>query len=100
MQTALASEMLRNLHWSGFKPDRHIKRLLGKWFPDVVAEKSTRAEELARTVLCCRSQDVAIDIKFALVGIAVKPPDCDFTMADNLVWALGSYVEKKKNNRK
>lgn len=95
MRMALASEMLRNLHWAGFKPDRHINRLLGRWFPDVVAEKSARARDLARDVLRCRSQDVINDIKFALVGTAVTPEDCDFTMADNLVWALGSYVEKK-----
>ena len=95
MRTALASEMLRNLHWAGFKPDRHINRLLYKWFPDMVAEKSARAWDLARNVLCCRSQDVWNDIKFALVGIAVTPEDCNLTIADNLVWALGSYVEKK-----
>lgn len=95
MRTALASEMLRNLHWAGFKPDRHISRLLSKWFPDMVEEKSTRARDLARNVLCCRSRDVVNDIKFALVGVAVTPKGCNFTMADNLIWALGSYVEKK-----
>ena len=95
MRTALASEMLRNLHWAGFKPDRHINRLLYKWFPDLAEEQFARAHELARNVLHCRSQDVLNDIRFALVGIAVTPNDCSFTMADNLVWALGSYVEKK-----
>ena len=34
-------------------------------------------------------------MKFALVGIAVTPEDCNLTIADSLVWALGSYVEKK-----
>ena len=27
--------------------------------------------------------------------MAVTPNDCSFTKADNLVWALGAYVEKK-----
>jgi hypothetical protein len=31
MGFALGSEFLRNLHWNGFKPDRHIKRLLSRW---------------------------------------------------------------------
>ena len=30
MQLALASEFLRNLHWDGFKPDRHIRRMMGR----------------------------------------------------------------------
>ena len=95
MRMVLASEFLRNLHWAGFKPDRHIIRLFLKWFPDVIEEKSQRAVVLARNVLCCRSDEMVDNIKFALVGTAVTPERCNYTMADNLVWALGSYVEKK-----
>lgn len=95
MRTALASEFLRNLHWEGFKPDRHIKRLLGRWFYDVVEKKSERAEHLAEQVLCRRSKDIIEDITFSLVGAVVTPEGCSSTKADNLVWALGSYVEKK-----
>ena len=95
MGMPLASEYLRNLHWKGFKPDRHIKRLIWRWFPDVVEAKSGRADYLAREILCCGSKDAIIGLKFSLAGIAVTPNDCSFTKADNLVWALGAYVEKK-----
>ena len=95
MGMPLASEFLRNLHWKGFKPDRHIKRLIGRWFPEVVEAKSGRASYLAREILYCGSEDVIVGLKFSLAGMAVTPNDCSFTKADNLVWALGAYVEKK-----
>ncbi len=96
MGMILASEFLRNLHWEGFKPDRHIKRLLLKWFPEVVEKKSARADYLARHILCGRSKELIEDITFSLVGVAVTPVGCNCTKADNLVWALGAYVETKK----
>lgn len=95
MGIVLASEFLRNLHWEAFKPDRHINRLLGRWFPEVVRNKSARAEILAREILYCESKDVITGLKYSLVGMAVTPHDCNFTKADNLVWALGAYVERK-----
>ena len=95
MGMPLASEFLRNLHWEGFKPDRHIKRLIGRWFPEVVESKFGRASYLAREILHCGSKDVIIGLNFSLAGMAVTPNDCSFTRADNLVWALGAYVEKK-----
>ena len=95
MGMPLASEFLRNLSWEGFKPDRHIKRLIGRWFPEVVEAKSERAEHLAREILHCGSKDVIVGLKYSLAGMAVTPNDCSFTKADNLVWALGAYVEKK-----
>ena len=95
MGMILASEFLRNLHWAGFKPDRHIQRLLERWVPEVVRKVSERAEFLAREVLCCGSKDVITGLKYALAGMAVTPKSCAVTKADNLVWALGAYVEKK-----
>ncbi len=96
MEMALASEFLRNLHWEGFKPDRHIKRLLGKWFYEVVDKKSKRAKYLAERVLCTTDKKVIEPLTFSLVGVEVTPVGCNYTKADNLVWALGAYVETKK----
>lgn len=95
MRIALASEFLRNLHWPGFKPDTHIMRLIGRWFPEVVAAESGRAEDLARKVLGSGRQEIIAGLKFSLAGMAVTPKGCCFTKADNLVWALGAYVEEK-----
>ena len=95
MGMVLASEFLRNLHWAAFKPDRHINRLLERWFPEVVRKESGRAEILAREILFCGSKDVITGLNYSLAGMAVTPKDCNFTKADNLVWALGAYVEKK-----
>ena len=95
MQMALASEFLRNLHWDGFKPDRHIKRLMWRWFPEVIEAQFGRASDLARRMLYRGSKDVIIGLQISVAGMEVTPDDCSFTKADNLVWALGSYVEKK-----
>ncbi|MXY69405.1 MAG: hypothetical protein F4Y47_12745 [Acidobacteriia bacterium] len=97
MQMALASEFLRNLHWNGFKPDRHIKRLMGRWFPEVIEAQAGRARDLARRMLYRSSKDVITGLQISLAGMAVTPDDCSFTKADNLVWALGAYVEKKNS---
>ena len=85
MGMVLASEFLRNLHWDGFKPDRHSKRLIVRWFPDVIEAKSGRASDLARGILYRGSKDVIIGLKISLAGMAVTPNDCSFTKADNLV---------------
>ena len=94
MGPVLCSEFLRNLGWTGFKPDRHIKRLLGQWFPDVIEASRPRARELAR-LLGSGARELADFLTFSLVGTTVAPPDCLFTEVDNLVWLLGAYVEKK-----
>lgn len=68
MQMTLASEFLRNLHWKGFKPDRHIKRLFERWIPDVIEAKSERASDLAHQILFRRSKDVISGLKISLTG--------------------------------
>jgi len=93
MGPTLASEFLRNLGWNGFKPDRHIQRLFSLWFPDVVEGCRERAVELA-ALLGTRAKDVVAFFTFSLVGHAVTPPGRTLSEVDNLVWALGAYVEK------
>ena len=70
-------------------------RLIGRWFPEVVGAKSERASYLAREILHWGSKDVIVGLNFSLAGMAVTPKGCSFTKADNLVWALGVYVEKR-----
>ncbi len=95
MRVALASEFLRNLFWQGFKPDRHVERLFDIWFPEVKRYKKERASVLAEEILYCRSKTIVNSITVSLVGAAVTPRGISYTRADNLVWALGSYREKK-----
>lgn len=94
MGPILASEFLRNLHWSAFKPDRHIQRLLGRWFPDVLPACHSRAQVLSR-ILGTNRAGLTRFLEYSLLGIAVTPTTSSFTEVDNLVWALGAYVEKK-----
>lgn len=94
MGPVLGSEFLRNLRWSGFKPDRHIKRLFLRWFPDVVETCLPRTYELAG-LIGTAAADLREFLLFSLVGASVTPEGHTFTEVDNLVWALGAYVEKK-----
>jgi len=94
MGAVLGSEFLRNLRWNGFKPDRHIKRLFGRWFPDVVTTCEPRARQLA-AIIGKKGKELVEFLTFSLVGVSVTPADHTFTEVDNLVWALGAYVEKK-----
>lgn len=94
MGPVLASEFLRNLRWSGFKPDRHVVRLFSRWFPDVLESKIGRARELAE-LLISKSKVLVQFFQYCLVGTAVTPLNRTYTEVDNLIWALGRYVEKK-----
>src|SRR5437016_9366218 len=94
MGPTLASEFLRNLRLTGFKPDRHVRRLFSRWFPDLALAITPRARELSR-LLGTESRDIIEFFLFALVGPAVTPAGTAWSHVDNLVWALGAYVEKK-----
>jgi hypothetical protein len=94
MGPILASEFLRNLHWSAFKPDRHLQRLFGRWFPEILPASELRAQALSQ-LLGTRRADLSRFLTYSLLGIAVTPASSSFTEVDNLVWALGAYVEKK-----
>lgn len=95
MGLTLACEFLRNLHWETFKPDRHIQRLLGLWFPEGAAGLEERANQLAREVLGSRSKALVEPLQFSLLGLQVSPADWQINAVDNLVWLLGAHVEKR-----
>lgn len=90
----LASEFLRNLGWPGFKPDRHVRRLLRQWCPDVIDQQSDAADRLAKLV-GSRSKELKEFFRYSLAGIALTPDGIDPSHMDNLIWLLGAYVEKR-----
>lgn len=89
----LASEFLRNLHWSGFKPDRHITRLLGRWVPEI---RETAEEDVVRLceLIGSKNRSLQYFLRYSLIGVAITP-DGNYSRADNLIWMLGAYLEKK-----
>ena len=64
------------------------------WFPEVAAGVENRAIRLAG-LLGSRCGELVEDLKFSLVGIEISPADRCFNEVDNLVRALGAYVETK-----
>lgn len=95
----LASEFMRNLHWSGFKPDTHIMRLFDRWFPD--GRGQTVRDQVKDEVdsLCGlfgrRNKELKSKLTYSLIGIFATPPGESFWYVDSHVWLLGHYVEKK-----
>ena len=94
MAPTLASEFLRNLGWDGFKPDRHIQRLFTLWFPDDGREVADRVDHLCDRI-GRRDKATRQFAQYALIGIRRSPEGTPLSKVDNLVWALGAYVEKK-----
>lgn len=107
MGLPLACEFLRNLGWNGFKPDRHIVRLLGGWWVDAAPGAEASMHQIERLVgisprtphpYLPQSWDEYPSLRgqliCALTGVAVTPDD-NYTLADNLLWLLASEVEKK-----
>ena len=69
-------------------------RLLDRWVPDLVSACRGRAAELA-SLVGTRNQDIMEMLSFSLTGMAIAPEDVPRSHVDNLIWALGAYVEKK-----
>jgi hypothetical protein len=97
MGYALGSEFMRNLKWNGFKIDRHIKRLFSRWIPvlDPIAQK--RAAHLTTILGTSLPGELKEFFYYSLLGMAITPRGISYSHADNLIWALGAYVEKKGN---
>ena len=98
MSYALASEFFKNLGWSTFKPDRHIKRLFDRWFSDQAANliNQKKLGSLESLILGGRkSAELRTFLKYSLLGKTVSPVGSIFSQVDNKVWLLGKYVERK-----
>ena len=91
------SEFLRSLHWSGFKPDIHITRLFNAWLtrPELRQLAETERYDQLVALVQQNNESVRTCLLYALVGVALTPPGTRYTEADNIVWLLGYYVEKK-----
>lgn len=94
MRFALGSEFFRNLGWNGFKPDRHVIRLLDGWARSLVEEQAEIARALAR-VAGRDTAEVREIMRYSLAGIAIAPTG-NYSRTDNLIWLLGAYVETKR----
>lgn len=90
MGAALAAEFLRNLGWSGFKPDRHVMRLLPLWCGESPAIRHS-ANRVLESVFNTRRKDSQDFIYFSLLGAERSPADMALSHADNLVWLFGAY---------
>ena len=94
----IACEFLRNLGWSGFKPDVHITRLFDHWTHTLglpIDDFRPRATELADLAGRGRSSEMTRHAQYSLAGIDLTPADITVSEADNLIWLLGKYIERR-----
>jgi len=94
MGYVLASEFFRNLHWNAFKPDRHVQRLFDRWLPGGAAQVQREVQSL-QELLGRNTKDLSTYLTYSLIGIRATPEGIPHSVADNLVWLLGAYLEKK-----
>ena len=98
MGSILASEFLRNLGWTGFKADRHVKRLFCKWY-GLEKAPARRAVRIAAQFSEYGSADLPA-LYFAVVGTEHSPGELPVSQVDNLVWLFGAYVDKARYSPK
>jgi len=101
MQGALGSEFLRNLGWPGFKPDRHIMRLLDKWVAErpewgSVQEAASQDADRLLQALGRRNKVLRGFLYYSRLGELLTPPSIPVTRADQLVWLYGSQIATKR----
>jgi hypothetical protein len=96
MSYTLASEFLRNLGWTGFKPDRHVIRLFDNWLPYGTAEVDSQVQDLVQ-LIGNNPKDLHVFLAYSSLGIRISPPGVPHSHVDNLIWLLGAYVEKKNH---
>jgi hypothetical protein len=94
MGPTLASEFLRNLGWSGFKPDRHVRRLLQHWFGSDHPALQAQAQAMARLIGSNR-RDLLEFFFFSALGASRSPPGVPINQVDQLVWLFGAVAERK-----
>ena len=95
MRPVLASEFLRNLGWSGFKPDRHVERLLAGWFG--IGEHDRQRAKKLMAPLALSGAPTLNFMMLAVLGIRTSPPGMQISRVDQLVWLYGAYFETKRS---
>lgn len=93
MGPTLASEFLRNLGWTGFKPDRHIIRLMRGWFP-----KNVEVQERTNAIcdgLRLHNNKTREFIYHSLLGARMTPQQESINTTDQLVWLYGAVTGTK-----
>lgn len=93
MSYTLSSELLRNLGWNGFKPDRHIKRLFNYWYRGK-SQKIELEKIRFKEFLCSQQKPLDEFINYSLIGYNITPDGFTYSEVDNLLWMFGSYVVK------
>lgn len=97
MGIPLASEFLRNLGWTGFKPDRHVVEMLDKWYSDQEQEALIGSD--VASIRQIFGQIPSTDLRLlrkSLLGAKTTPPGTPINQADHLVWLYRSTLGRSR----
>ena len=95
----LASAFLRNLGWSGFRPNKQIDRMFAHWQLanrldiEAEAQRLRRLVELEDAVPSMNVSRLEGYLRSTILGIAITPTGRKYIETDTLVSLLASYVE-------
>jgi hypothetical protein len=72
--------------------------VVGLWVPELLMEDSLphRRAVALTNIIGHRDPDLIKNLKFSLAGIEICPEGCHYSEIDNLIWMLGAYVLKKR----
>lgn len=91
MGLPLASEFFRNLGRPGFKPDIHIKALLGLWMPEL-RKAMNRAKWLESRYFTTKSGERKRLLAYCILADRFTENEKDKTRADQIIWLFGSVT--------
>jgi len=91
MGLPLASEFFRNLGRPGFKPDIHIKALLGLWVPEF-REAMNRAKLLESRYFTTKSGERKRLLAYCILADRFTENEKDKMRADQIIWLFGSVT--------
>jgi hypothetical protein len=94
MGVTLACEFLRNMGWSGFKPDRHVTEMMQIWYGDLERQNlESDIAEISRIFGRIAGSDLPL-LRTSLLGARETPPGTPINQADQLVWLYRSTLRR------
>jgi len=98
MGFTLASEFFRNLGRPGFKPDIHIKALLGLWAPEY-PKAMKRATLLESRYFKSKSEERKRLLAYCILADWFTTNENDKMRADQIIWLYGSVTTSDAASR-
>jgi 3-methyladenine DNA glycosylase Tag len=92
MGLTICCEFLRNLGWSGFKPDRLIKKVFDDYYPSYREKFRPEADRILSLSGYGSDAETRRLIQCCLFGETLVPAGMPSSVADNIIWMSASIL--------